>query len=78
LIVSGLSEQATSVGLSFLIKSAAKSLKHLEAALMRHEGLKDPMYGLAVGHCFELEYLDISGCRAMDDGFFFQMGQADK
>ena len=71
LIISGLGEQATTVGIGHMIKSAAKTLVHLEMALLRHEGMKDPALGLAVGACFELEYLDISGCREIDDSFFY-------
>jgi len=80
LIISGLGADVTSVGLAFLIQSANKTLRHLEAALMRQEGLRTPEaeWGKAIGTCFELEYLDVSGCRAIDDGFFHQMHQAEK
>lgn len=78
LIITGLGDGATGAGLVFLLKAVAKTLIHLEMALMRHEGLKEPTLGLAVGGCFELEYLDISGNRAIDDGWFYQMTQAEK
>ena len=66
----GLSEEITSVGLANLITSCKDTLAICDAALMRQEALAKPEWAKALGTCFNLEYLDVSGNKALTDDFF--------
>ena len=73
LIVTGLGDKVTGLGLANIVNQSHETLRIYEAALMRQEALKAPEYGKAMAQCGNLESIDISGCREMTDDFFMQM-----
>jgi hypothetical protein len=65
-----LSEDVTSAGLAHLITACKESLAICDCALMRQEELAKPEWSKALGNCFNLEYLDVSGNKGLTDDFF--------
>lgn len=69
LCVNGLT-QVTGQGLYYPILAARETLLVYQGALMDQEDLKIPEFGKALGVCFNLESLDLAGCKHITDEFF--------
>lgn len=69
LCVNGLT-QVTGMGLFHPIMAGKDSLLVYQGALMDQEDLKIAEFGKALGVCFNLESLDVGGCKHITDEFF--------
>lgn len=60
----------TGLGLYHLVWSCKETLEVIQAGLMDQEGMNVSEWGKALGHCFKLQSLDLSGNKTMGDDFF--------
>jgi len=60
----------SSNGLQFIVASCTKTLRVFEAALNDQEMMVAPDFGKALSTCFDVESIDIGGCRGLGDDFF--------
>ena len=67
----------SSVGLSVLIMSCSSTLLHLEAAYNDQDTMKSDLF-LKLGQCWNLEVLDVSGCRHLDDSAINNLLKAEQ
>lgn len=65
LVLSGVNS-ISSAGMTVLLNACSSTLVHLEAAYLDQETMKSDCF-LKLGYCFNLEYLDVSGCTKLDD-----------
>lgn len=68
-----MSPDLTSAGLAPLLMACRETLAVCDAALMRQEALAKPEWSKALGMCFNLQYLDVSGDKNLTDDFFMQL-----
>jgi len=62
----------TSVGLSNFLTCCTKTLIDLEMSNLDQEGFKSDVFA-QIGKCWNLETLDMAGCRQIDDQAFVNM-----
>lgn len=60
----------TGLGLQFPIFAVADTLEILQAGMMDQEGMLIPEWGKALGSCFKLQSLDLSGNKNLTEEFF--------
>lgn len=77
LCVNGLTE-VTGAGLFHPIQAGKDTLEVYQGALMDQEGLANATFAKALGHCFNLQTLDLGGCRHIGDEFFNFICQGEK
>lgn len=66
----------SSAGLTVLIGACSSTLVHLEAAYLDQETMKSDFF-LKLGYCWNLQYLDVSGCSKLDDTIITNLHKAE-